>query len=174
MKYYTYICINKLNIMKNLALVFGLFILITSCKKYEGSYKQVPEPVDTTTWQDSYNNGGTLPGGGTQTPNAIVGTQWRLVKVVSAFSTVYPNDTITFISSNRYVLNQNAQRPYTLSMVTGSTNKSLTLDFFYPFGGSHYSGQVGQYFVEDGQMSNIQFIDLQNNTATIRAWFVKI
>jgi hypothetical protein len=59
-------------------------------------------------------------------------------------------------------------------MITGSTNKSLTLDFFYPFGGSNYSGQIGQYAVEDGMMSNIEFVDLQNNTATIRAWFVKI
>jgi hypothetical protein len=59
-------------------------------------------------------------------------------------------------------------------MVTGSTNKSLNLYYFYPFGGSQYSGQVGQYFVEDGVMSNIEFTDLQNSTATIRAWFVKI
>jgi hypothetical protein len=160
--------------MKKLILIFGLFLSITSCKKYEGSYQQIPDPVDTTAWQDDYTSGGVLPGGGTQTPNTIVGTQWVLVKVVSAFSTNYPNDTITFISSNRYVLNQNAQRPYTLSMITGSTNKSLTLDFFYPFGGSNYSGQIGQYAVEDGMMSNIEFVDLQNNTATIRAWFVKI
>jgi len=160
--------------MKKLILIFGLFLSITSCKKYEGSYQQIPDPVDTTAWQDDYTSGGVLPGGGTHTPNTIVGTQWVLVKVVSAFSTNYPNDTITFISSNRYVLNQNAQRPYTLSMITGSTNKSLTLDFFYPFGGSNYSGQIGQYAVEDGMMSNIEFVDLQNNTATIRAWFVKI
>jgi hypothetical protein len=160
--------------MRKLILLFGLLILITSCKKYEGSYEQVPDPVDTTAWQDGYTSGGVLPGGGTQAPNAIIGTQWRLVKVVSAFSTVYPNDTITFISSNRYVLNQNAERPYTLSMITGSTNKSLTLSYFYPFGGSHYSGQVGQYFVEDGFISNIEFADLQNNTSTIRAWFEKI
>jgi hypothetical protein len=59
-------------------------------------------------------------------------------------------------------------------MITGSTNKSLTLSYFYPFGGSHYSGQVGQYFVEDGFISNIEFADLQNNTSTIRAWFEKI
>ena len=160
--------------MKNLALVFGLFLLITSCKKHEGPYKQIPDPVDTTAWQDGYTDGGVLPGGGTATQNPLVGTQWKLVKVVSAFATTYPNDTITFISSNRYVLNQNAERPYTLSMVTGSTNKSLTLSYFYPFGGSHYSGQVGQYFVEDGFISNIEFTDLQNNTSTIRAWFEKI
>ena len=161
--------------MKKLVLIFCLLFLFASCKKTNvGPYQQVPDPIDTTTWQDDYTSGGVLPGGGTQTQTPIVGTKWVLVKVVSAFSTNYPNDTITFISNNKYVLNQNAQRTYVISSITGSTNKSLTLEYFYPFGGSHYSGQVGQYFVEDGFMSNIEFIDLQNNTATIRAWFVKI
>lgn len=161
--------------MKKLVLIFCLLFLFASCKKTNvGPYQQVPDPIDTTTWQDDYTSGGVLPGGGTQTQSLIIGTKWVLVKVVSAFSTNYPNDTITFISNNKYVLNQNAQRPYVISSITGSTNKSLTLEYFYPFGGSHYSGQVGQYFVEDGFMSNIEFGDLQNNTATLRAWFVKI
>ena len=161
--------------MKKLVLIFCLLFLFASCKKTNvGPYQQVPDPIDTTTWQDDYTSGGVLPGGGTQTQSLIIGTKWVLVKVVSAFSTNYPNDTITFISNNKYVLNQNAQRPYVISSITGSTNKSLTLEYFYPFGGSHYSGQVGQYFVEDGFMSNIEFTDLQNNTATLRAWFVKI
>ena len=161
--------------MKNLVLVFSLMFLTISCnKKTNGPYQQIPEPVDSTVWQDSYTSGGVLPGGGTQTQIPIIGTKWVLVKIVSAFSTNYPNDTIIFISNNRYVLNQNAQRPYTLSSVNGSTNKTLTLEYFYPFGGSHYSGQVGQYFVEDGFMNNIEFTDLQNSTSIIRAWFVKI
>jgi hypothetical protein len=160
--------------MKQLLIILGLALSISSCKKYEGNYQQVPDPVDTTNWQDGYQDGGTLPGGGTQTQNTLAGTKWVLIKVVSAFSTTYPNDTINFVTNGAYVLNQNAQRTYVLSSVTGSTNKSLTLYHFYPFGGSHYSGQVGQYFVEDGIMSNIEFTDLQNSTATIRAWFVKI
>lgn len=160
--------------MKQLLIILGLVLSISSCKKYEGNYQQVPDPVDTTNWQDGYQDGGTLPGGGTQTQNTLVGTKWVLIKVVSAFSTTYPNDTINFVTNGAYVLNQNAQRTYVLSSVTGSTNKSLTLYHFYPFGGSHYSGQVGQYFAEDGIMSNIEFTDLQNSTATIRAWFVKI
>jgi len=161
--------------MKKLALVSLLIISITSCnKKYVGPYTQIPDPVDTTTWQDGYTDGGTLPGGGSQTDPLIVGTKWVLVKVVSAFSTNYPGDTITFVSNNRYVLNQNSQRPYALSTMVGSTNKSLTLDYFYPFGGSHYSAQVGEFFIDDGYMSNIEFTDLQNSTSKIRAWFVKI
>lgn len=158
--------------MKNI-LFFSLVVLLFSCKKVEGPYTQVPDPVDTTNWQNNYNYGGVLPNFGSGQSN-LTGTQWVLVKVVSAFSTTYPNDTITFISDNAYVVNQNGQRPYTLSQITGSTNKSLTLNFFYPFGGSNYTGQIGQYTIEDGFMSNIEFVDLQNSTATIRAWFEKI
>jgi hypothetical protein len=152
----------------------GLVSLLVSCKKQKLSpYTQVPEPVDTTVWQDSYSYGGVLPnlGGSSQT---LVGTKWVLRKVVAGFSITYPNDTIKFISNSSYVLNQNGQRPYTISGITGSTNKSLTLYFFLPFGGSNYSGQVGQYFISDGFMNNTQFIDLQNNTYNIIAFFEKI
>lgn len=152
----------------------GLVSLLVSCKKQKLSpYTQVSEPVDTTVWQDSYSYGGVLPnlGGSNQT---LVGTKWVLRKVVAGFSITYPNDTIKFISNSSYVLNQNGQRPYTISGITGSTNKSLTLYFFLPFGGSNYSGQVGQYFISDGFMNNTQFIDLQNNTYNIIAFFEKI
>jgi hypothetical protein len=152
----------------------GLVSLLVSCKKQKLSpYTQAPEPVDTTVWQDSYSYGGVLPnlGGSSQT---LVGTKWVLRKVVAGFSITYPNDTIKFISNSSYVLNQNGQRPYTISGITGSTNKSLTLYFFLPFGGSNYSGQVGQYFISDGFMNNTQFIDLQNNTYNIIAFFEKI
>ena len=54
------------------------------------------------------------------------------------------------------------------------SNKTLALYYFAPFGGSHYSAQVGFYFVSDGFMNNAEFTNIQNNTATTRAWFVKI
>jgi len=160
--------------MRKLIFIFGLLLLTVSCKKYEGPYTQVPEEVDTTAWQDGYTDGGVLPGGGTQTQNELIGTKWVLIKVVTAFSTTYPYDTINFISNDRYILNQNAQRPYSLSAITGTTNKSLTLNYFYPFGGSHYSGQIGQYAVEDGFMSSITFVNSESNSAPTMAWFQKI
>jgi hypothetical protein len=55
--------------MKQFLFILALALSITSCKKYEGNYQQVPDPVDTTSWQDGYQDGGTLPGGGTQTQN---------------------------------------------------------------------------------------------------------
>lgn len=151
-----------------------LVSLLVSCKKQKLSpYTQVPEPIDTTVWQDSYSYGGTLPTFGSSN-QTLIGTKWVLRKVVAGFSITYPNDTIKFISNSSYVLNQNGQRPYTLSQITGSTNKSLTLYFFLPFGGSNYSGQVGQYFISDGYMNNTQFIDLQNNTYNVISFFEKI
>jgi hypothetical protein len=158
-----------------LTLIIGL--ILTSCKKEEFvPMEQVPEEeyTDSTAWQDTYSNGGTLPGGGTGQDNPLIGTTWVLTKYVSAFATEYPNDTITFTGNDDYVLNQNAVRPYSLALITSSTNYELTFNYFYPFGGSHYSGQVGYYFVDDGELNNIEFTDVQNTSSTIRAWFTKI
>jgi hypothetical protein len=157
-----------------IAILYFIITLFSSCKKEEYIlFVEEPEVVDTTSWQSTYNNGGTLTGNPSQTNN-LVGTKWVLTKVVSAFSTEYPNDTITFITNNDYVLNQNAQRPYTLSSLPSSTNYELTLSYFMPFGGSHYSGNVGYYFVDDGEINNLEFTNIQNTSSTIRAWFTKI
>jgi hypothetical protein len=93
---------------------------------------------------------------------------------VSAFATEYPNDTLRFVSINQYTLNSGAVRTYQLNSLPLSTNYDLSLYFFFPFGGSHYSGEVGGMFVQDGQINNTEFIDIQSSSATIRAWFEKI
>lgn len=160
-------------------MIIGLAVLIVSCEKEPitpGNYSAgTPTPPDTTTWQWQYGNGGTLPnwGSGTQT-NELVGTVWVLTKVVNGFATSYPNDTIKFVNNTNYTLNNGAVRPYQLSSSAGSTNKTLALYYFAPFGGSHYSAQVGFYFVSDGFMNNAEFTNIQNTTATTRAWFVKL
>jgi hypothetical protein len=160
--------------------IFSLLLsslIIVSCKKEPitpGNYTAGTPQQDTTTWVWQYGNGGTIPtGGGTQN-SELLGTTWVLTKVVSAFATSYPNDTIRFVGNNNYTLNNGAVRPYQLSSSAGSTNKTLALYYFAPFGGSHYSAQVGFYFVSDGFMNNAEFTNIQNNTATTRAWFVKI
>lgn len=158
---------------KILSLLITLLI-ITSCYKPTGPYTQIPEEVDTLKWQDAYIEGGVLPYNGSEPNNILSGTTWVITKVVSGLSTTSPYDTLRFISNNRYTLNQNAQRPYTYSQITGSTNKSVTLYYFYPFGGSNYSGQISPYAVEDGQLNNIEFTDLQNDTKIIKTWLKKI
>jgi hypothetical protein len=151
-------------------------LFLASCKKITpGSYAQnEPKPEDTTTWEWKYTYKGTLPNWGGSTNNELVGTRWVLTKVVTAFATSYPNDTIEFVSNNQYKCNFYALRTYTLTAGVASTNKTLTLNYFLPFGGSHYSGEVGQYFVSDGQINNAEFKNIQNSTATVRAWFLKL
>ena len=162
--------------MKKLIFLFAIVGLgLTSCTKEEFEPRvEVEETQDTTNWQNGYNNGGTIPtGGGTQT-NPLVGTEWVLTKMVSAFATEYPNDTISFQTNTEYTLNGGAVRPYQLNSLPSSTNYDLSLYYFMSFGGSHYSGQVGYYFVGDGEINNVEFVDIQNSSSTIRAWFVKI
>lgn len=161
--------------MKNLFIILLAVISLASCKKEDfGQYHQEPEntynePHDSTT----YTYGGTLPNSGNAT-NDLVGTKWVLTKYVSAFATEYPNDTLEFVSINQYTINSGAVRTYQLSTLPLSTNYQLSLYFFFPFGGSHYTGQVGQYFIQDGEINNVEFEDDQNSATTIRAWFIKL
>jgi hypothetical protein len=162
-------------------LCVGLFVILSlfaSCNKEPitpGNYKAGTLPVDdTTTWQWQYGNGGTLPNWGGNQGNDLVGTKWVLTKVMSGFATTYPNDTIAFVSNTNYTCNNNAVRPYQITAGVASTNKTLSLYYFYPFGGSHYSGEVGQFFVTDGVINNCEFMNIQNTTSTVKAWFVKI
>ena len=153
-----------------------MIIGLTSCKKdddYE-PWVNVPEQQDTTKWQDDFVDGGTLTtgsGGG----NKLNGTKWVLTKMVTSFATEYPNDTLNFISNNNYIINsETIVRNYQLASIPSSTNYELSLYYMSTFGGSHYSGNVGYYFIEDGQIENAEFHNIQNTTKTIRAWFKKI
>ncbi len=148
-----------------------------SCKKKTitpGNYQvSSPAPVDSN-WQNQYPNSGTLPnwnGGG---DGDLKGTKWVLTRMVSGFATTTPNDTIEFKTNSQYSINNGSLRQYLLTSSVASTNKTLSLYFFYPFGGSHYSGEVGSTFVSDGVIDNVEFKNIQNTTSKIRAWFVKI
>ena len=164
--------------MKNLIYILLITIAFTSCTKeeFEGPYDQIEEVVveDTTAWNAGYTNGGTLPTGTGSADDDLIGTVWVLTKYVSAFATEYPNDTLTFVTKTKYTMNGGAERNYQLGTIPSSTNKELSFYSFFPFGGSHYSAQVGLYFVDDGELNNIHFTDIQNSSNTIKAWFEKI
>jgi hypothetical protein len=138
-----------------------------------GNYEQ-GQPIIEEIIPIQYTNGGTTPFTGEILNNELFNTTWVLTKIVTGFSTTFPNDTIKFVSNNSYTLNNGANRPYTLSPGVLSTNKTLVLSFFQPFGGSHYTGEVGYYFVTDGEISQAEFNNLQNTTPSILAWFEKI
>lgn len=168
----------KTNIRILIGIIFvSLSSLLTSCKKdpiTPGNYQAgQPAPPDTTNWQDQYSNGGVLPTGGGTTINELVGTTWVLTKYVTSFATTYPNDTLRFTSNTQYTINNGAVRNYQLTTSVASTNKTLSLYYFYPFGGSHYSAEVGATFVADGQINNAEFTNIQNTTDLLKAWFVK-
>jgi len=164
--------------MRNLIYLVAVIVIVlssTSCKKDDDfePWVNVPEQTDTTKWQDNYTDGGTLPNN-TSTGNVINGTQWILTKMVAGFATTYPNDTLDFISDTEYKINGGTVRNYHLASLPSSTNYDLSLYYLAPFGGSHYSANVGFYFVDDGEISNVEFHNIQNTTSTIRAWFRKI
>jgi hypothetical protein len=152
--------------------LFITLMLMTSCVKEEPIEKTTKEVVENN-WEDEYNSGGVLDNT-TQISNQLVGTTWVLTKYVTGYSTETPYDTIRFVTNNNYTINGGATRTYQLAIITSSTNYDLTLNYFFPFGGSHYSANVGFYFVEDGVMSNVEFTNKQNTTNKIRAWFVKL
>ena len=158
-------------------LVITLLMGLSSCKKQNTDrYEKVPETTeqtDTTDWRDDYVDGGVLPTG-TNSGNVLMGTTWVLTKYLKGFATEYPNDTIFFETNTKYRLNSGGQRNYFLGSIPASTNYDLTLYFFAPFNGSHYSAQVGQYFVDDGEINGAVFRDIQNsNEPDIRAWMEK-
>ena len=177
MKYYSYLCNElKKNVMKNLLLLLVIVLSFAACNKQEPlvPMEQVPDAQYQDSITNPYINGGTLPTGTSNGDNQLVGTSWVLTKMVSSFATEYPNDTINFVSNTEYTLNGGAVRPYQLNSLPSSTNYDLSLYYFMSFGGSHYSGNVGFYFVDDAEINNVEFTDIQSTSTTIRAWFTKL
>lgn len=161
--------------------VIGVLLLLSSCKKYDpiedSPYYNQGKEVDTTNsdWHDLYENGGTLYNNINSGTSPLINTKWILTQYRVGFGPIqYPNDTLEFTSINTYTINGGGAHKYTLSSLPTSTNYELTLYYFWPFNGSHYSGQVGYYFVDDGEINNCIFTDLQNSDITIQAFFVRI
>ena len=137
-----------------ICLIMMAVISLTSCKKDEYEpWVNVPDQIDTTMWQDGFSDGGTLPNV-TGTDNKLNGTKWVVTYVVVGFNSGQSkNDTLHFISNNTYTINSDVTpRGYTLSILPSSVGYSLTLNYFDPFGGLHYSGTVGYYFDTYGEI----------------------
>jgi len=162
-------------------LIILTLVIITSCGKeaiVPGNYELGTKEPNAITNEVIYSHGGTLPtwvNGSSTDSSSIVGTKWVLWKLNNGFANTFPNDTINFISTTYYKLNSsNHIRNYNLTSNVASTNRTLTLHYFAPFGGSHYSGEIGFNSVEDGEINASEFKNIQNTTMTIRAWFIKI
>jgi hypothetical protein len=176
--FYIYGIINQNNqIMRKIIIVILVIATfgMTSCEKEEfGSYTTAPPTPPDTTTTTTYANGGTANFGGGNLNNELVGTQWVITKYVLGFNTAdTPFDTLDFVSNTHYTVNGGAVRTYTLSGITGSNNKSLTLNFLMTLGGGIYSGQVGKYFVSDGLIVAATFLDVDQNSKVFKVWMEK-
>ena len=166
--------------MKNLGFIFLLSVILVSCSKEDmtpGSYKPSQPPAqDTTSWQSTYEDAGTLPnwGSGSQT-NELVGTTWVLTHLQIGLTTQpLPIDTIRFVNNIYYTINSGSVRTYQLSSGVATSSKSLTLNFHYPFGSGNYKGEVSPTFVSDGVIYNCEFYNTNTSTMMVRASFIKL
>lgn len=166
--------------MKNLGFIFLLSVILVSCSKEDmtpGSYKpSQPPDQDTTSWQSTYEDAGTLPnwGSGSQT-NELVGTTWVLTHLQIGLTTQpLPIDTIRFVNNIYYTINSGSVRTYQLSSGVATSSKSLTLNFHYPFGSGNYKGEVSPTFVSDGVIYNCEFYNTNTSTMMVRASFIKL
>ncbi len=158
-------------------LILTSSLFLTSCKKNFGYYQEGTPTADTTITKTNsgYVDGGVLDNGNnTPTPNGFSGTKWIVLKYNNGFANTYPNDTIYFISNSEYHLNSFGIRTYNVSDIAGSTNKSLSMNFFSTLGGSNYSAQIGAYFASDGVINNAEFLDYQDNSKKYKVWLKKL
>ena len=159
-----------------------MFILgiIWSCEPITpGNYSSeyVPEEVVKYTPTEGYTPSGTLPTVVASNNSDLVGTKWVLTRTSIPYTGVKrPNDTIEFRTKNKYYLNSgNAARGYTMVSDINRTTKTLTLYYFYPFGGGQYSGQLNGMFVVDRVINNAEFRNIEDPTdKEIIADFIRI
>ena len=105
---------------------------------------------------------------------SIIGTKWIVTRYNNLLSgNVYPNDTLEFITNSKYTINGSSQKIYSISNVIGNNNKSLTLYSFSTLGGD-YSGQIIGSYLDDGFISNSQFVDIFNVNNTVTIWMERI
>lgn len=109
----------------------------------------------------------------TPSPNAIIGSKWKVTKFYDGFSNNFPNDTLTFVNSEKYTINGGTEKSYNLSSIFGNNMSELTLYGFYTIGGD-YSGMVPNTFVEDGEMNSISFTDIFNTNNDKIVWMERI
>jgi hypothetical protein len=83
-------------------------------------------------------------------------------------TTVNPNDTLHFTTTNEYTINGGTERRYTLGVVMNEDKYTLTLYDCTTFGGT-YTGRVLSTFVEDGEINNSEFVEVYGND-TVRVW----
>jgi hypothetical protein len=107
-------------------------------------------------------------------PSQIVGTKWVVTRFYDGFANSYPNDTLHFVSNNKYTINGGTQYNYTLNNVFGNNMSELTLYNFFTIGGGDYSALVPSDFISVGELNSTQFNGLFGVGTSKKVWMVKI
>ena len=125
-------------------IIFGFLIatLFSSCKKQPitpGNYQTVQAPVDTSHWQNGYNNGGSTPTfTNTTTNNQLFGTNWVLTDVYFNYAHTTKNDTVHFISNTKYTVGSDTTK-YRYSLYSTMGNSTIDIYQFNPINGLYLS-----------------------------------
>ncbi|MFT5780125.1 MAG: hypothetical protein ACI837_003086 [Crocinitomicaceae bacterium] len=119
---------------------------------------------------------------------SLVGTSWVIDRYDNAESQLsyFPSDTLNFISDTTYSVNNGSTRSYSLYNGTYpqyqntyqpylyDTEKLLTLNDCLTLGGS-YRGVIKKTGVDDGQLNNIDFEEVNTiSTNDIIIWVHRI
>lgn len=104
--------------------------------------------------------------------STLQGTKWVITRYLSGINTTNPNDTLEFVSQNKYKINNGSLSYFSLSYLTGTGMRSLSLYNCTTLGGS-YSGQVLDGFIIDGIVNNAEFTNLYNNNK-VKVWMQRI
>lgn len=162
--------------MKILYLLFIVSLLMTTCELYESPYEVEEKTTHVVEgdWHNQYIDIDTTLDWNIS-DSTIIKTKWVLDTYSIGSNLIQsPKDTIYFVDLNKYAINKNTNT-YSLSMSFSTTKYELTLNNFKPFGGSDYSTQISYYFINDWEINNALFINLQNeNSDEIQACFNRI
>lgn len=155
-----------------LKILLPLLLIITSCYKIEGRYRLELEVTNTRSWKDDYEYSGEfIKNGGRELNNPLINTKWLITKTTPTLqSQLYTKIEINFKTIDGYIFNDNAERLYSYSPSTSI----LIIEQFYPFGYSNYKAKIDTNMIKTGELNNIEFTDLQNNTKIIKVWLKKI
>jgi|TARA_R110000823_G_scaffold296080_3_gene416096 hypothetical protein len=166
------------------ALILGVIIGFSSCEKPKTNYEQgtaVTTSPDTTTWEDTYVDGGVLTNniiGSADT--TMLGTIWVITKVNTGFTNTQPNDTIWFDTNTSYRValgiggGFGSPRAYKYSSLPLTNNVQLVMNYWVSLSGSHYSGEFGGMSITDGIINSATFVDNQAVTSKYLVWMKKL
>ena len=104
----------------------------------------------------------------------LEGTRWVISRYDRNLTPYYPNDTLTFTSSNEYTLNQSLlKRRYSIYGVTNTNMSSITFYGLTTLGGD-YSGEVLTQSISDGNINNSTFNSIWNTENEVNVWMKRI